>query len=168
MYDKKIDFYFNSDVEEIEDELFSLLKETFIHLIRNSVAHGIETVKERVKKNKSEGGLISIEILKKDRDFVVYYSDDGIGLNYGKILNKAIQFGLIKNEEAEKLSKSEITKLIFKDEFSTSDEGNMIAGTGVGMSVIKENILEKLNGKIKIVNNAQKGLRFEIIIPDVE
>lgn len=163
---KDVELKFNSELDNLPEIIYDPIKEILLHLIRNSISHGIETENERITLGKPEKGIIEINIKRKDGNkILIVYSDDGSGIDYDKVLKKAIELKLISEDEAKKLNKNGIIKFIFSEDFSTSNEKNMVAGTGVGMSVIKDNVLKELGGSIRVKNIFKKGLKFEIEIP---
>jgi len=163
---KKVNLVFEHNISKLDENLYRNLKQVFLHLIRNSIDHGIEFPDERIKNGKPEFGNIKINISEYENSYRIIYSDDGIGLDAEKIKAKAIEKNIISIEEANKMKKNEILNLIFKEGFSTKNDQNMIAGTGIGMTEIK-NVINKLKGKLKIYNSPKKGLKFEIIIPKI-
>ncbi len=164
-YDRKVNINFIYDIDGLPLSTYKLLKEIFLHLIRNSISHGIENREERIEKGKAEAGKINIHIYEEDNNYVVRYSDDGRGLNTTEILKQAIKTGIISEEEASQMDEKAIMNLIFKDGFSAKEKGDMVSGTGVGMSIVKNNILYLLHGKLTMKNNPSQGVTFIIKFP---
>jgi len=135
------------------DEIYNPL----IHMIRNSVDHGLETSEERVKCGKPDKGLIKLKAYHRGGNFVVEISDDGRGLNKEKILKKALENHIVNNIEG--LTDQEIYQLIFLPGFSTAEKVTDVSGRGVGMDVVRQAI-EKLRGKIEIASMPGKGATF--------
>ena len=154
------------EVPSLPISAYKFLKEVFIHLIRNSIAHGIEEKDKRLASNKVEQGRINIHITKEDGSIQIYYSDDGQGLNPVSIKQKAIENNLLSEQEVENMQKEEIMQLIFSDGFSTKAESDEVSGTGVGMSVVKNNIVNFLHGKIRLENKAPNGIGLKLIFPE--
>ncbi|HOK39828.1 MAG TPA: ATP-binding protein [bacterium] len=142
--------------------------DSFVHLIRNAVDHGIEFPSERKKLNKKPEGKITIElddkIINNQSYFIFKISDDGKGIDIEKLKGIIISKKLKTKEELEKLSKEEIMEFIFSDGISTKESVNQLSGRGIGLSAVK-NEVEKLNGKIKIESELNKGTTITISIP---
>ncbi len=164
-YRKKVELNFIYDIDGLPVPKYRVLKEIFLHLIRNSVAHGIEDQELRLKRGKDKTGRINIHIFEEDNSYIVRYSDDGAGFDVNLIKKKAIEKGLITEQEANNISDNEAIKFIFTDGFSSKDEIDPVSGTGVGMSVIKNNITNLLYGSLSITNKPLKGVSFLIKFP---
>lgn len=141
------------------DDLKPFVK-SLVHLFRNSVDHGIESMDDRAEIQKDEIGTISCTIKQENENLYIVIADDGAGLNIEKIKEKASSFGISTDE----LSDKEIEYLIFNDRFSTKDEISQTSGRGVGMAVVKDEV-EKLNGVIKINSQIDVGTTIEFVIP---
>ncbi|OPY05893.1 MAG: Chemotaxis protein CheA [Syntrophus sp. PtaB.Bin001] len=135
------------------DEIYNPL----VHMIRNSVDHGLETAEERLKCGKPEKGLIQLKAYHRGGNFVIEISDDGRGLNKEKILKKALDNHVVNNVEG--LTDQEIYRMIFLPGFSTAEKVTDVSGRGVGMDVVRQAI-EKLRGKIEIESTPGKGTTF--------
>ena len=161
---KKSGFTLNTALEGIDADKYKLLKELFLHLVRNSVAHGIEMPDDRVKAGKLENGKIILDIKEDTNSIIFEYSDDGRGFDVEKIKRRAIEHGIVTEFQASRMNNMEIIKLVFNDGFSTSDSQNNISGTGVGLSVVKKNIFKELKGKFNLINKPGKGIKVRITI----
>ena len=139
---------------EIDRNMVEEIYNPLVHMIRNSVDHGLETSEERVKAGKPEKGLITLKAYHRGGNIVIEIADDGRGLNKEKILKKAIKSGTVQNQET--LTDSEIYKLIFLPGLSTAEKVTDVSGRGVGMDVVKRAV-EKLRGKIEIESNFGRG-----------
>jgi two-component system chemotaxis sensor kinase CheA len=133
---------------------------SLVHVFRNSVDHGIETMDERYEIQKDEIGTISCTIKEQNDNLHIIIADDGAGLDIEKIKQKAKELEINTDD----LNDNEIEILIFNDRFSTKGEVSQTSGRGVGMAVVKDEI-EKLNGEIKINSQINIGTTFEFIIP---
>lgn len=133
-----------------------------VHIVRNSVGHGIEPPRERIKAGKPEKGTIYLKSFRDANNVVIEVSDDGKGISKDKVLKKAIEKGLVK--ENEKLSEKEILDLLFLPGFSTAEKVTGLSGRGVGMDVVKTSI-EKLRGKIELTSEEGKGSKTRLILP---
>ena len=141
-------------VEEISDPL--------IHMVRNSVDHGIEMPDVRVANGKPASGTVVLRAFHRSGSIVIEIRDDGAGLNKERLVAKAIEKGIIK--PGEQLSEKEIFNLIFAPGFSTAAVVTDISGRGVGMDVVRKNI-DKLRGKIDITSTLGHGSVFTISLP---
>ena len=159
---KKILLTMEGEDTEIDRNVVDELYEPMVHMIRNSVDHGLETPQERVAAGKEAEGEIRLKAFHRGGNIVVEISDDGRGLNRSRILEKACSNGLISNDT--KLSDEEIYNLIFHPGFSTAREVSDISGRGVGMDVVKKAI-EKLRGRVDIQTTPGKGSTFVISLP---
>jgi two-component system chemotaxis sensor kinase CheA len=142
---------------EIDRNMVDEIYNPLVHMIRNSVDHGLETPDERLQSGKSERGLITLKAYHRGGNIVIEIADDGKGLNKEKILTKAVKNGLVQSDDI--LSDSEIFKLIFMPGLSTAEKVTDVSGRGVGMDVVKRAV-EKLRGKIEIESNVGKGTIF--------
>jgi two-component system chemotaxis sensor kinase CheA len=141
-------------VEEISDPL--------IHMVRNSVDHGIEPPDVRITNGKPAAGTVRLRSFHQGGNIVIEIKDDGAGLNKDRLLAKAIEKGIVK--QSEQLSEKEIFNLIFAPGFSTAAVVTDISGRGVGMDVVRKNI-DKLRGKIEVQSNFGHGSTFTIFLP---
>ena len=147
---------------EIDRNVVEALYEPMVHMIRNSIDHGIETKEEREAAGKPEKGVVTLHAYHKGGNIVIEISDDGKGLSIFNILEKAIQSGLITGEED--LSDEQIYQLVMAPGFSTAAEITDISGRGVGMDVVKKAI-EELSGRVDIHSEEGKGSTFTISLP---
>lgn len=162
---KKAAVEFSSGVESLDSERYRYLKDVLIHLIRNSIDHGIEQPEERIKAGKNEEGVIKISVKESDGSLELEYSDDGKGFDVEKIRQKAIAEGIVDAVAIDEMNKMDIIKLVFKDGFSTKDSADMISGIGSGMAVVKKNVLNRLKGKLSLNNKAGRGITVKIKVP---
>ncbi|MDC0254170.1 ATP-binding protein, partial [Bacteriovoracales bacterium] len=141
---------------------FHILQDSVVHLLRNSLDHGIELPDERVKNGKSSKGKIEIICFDESEDELkVIIRDDGKGINTELITDKAVQKGLYTTEDAKKLSQEEIYDIIFLPTFSEREEADELSGRGVGMDIVKKNI-EKIGGRVVV--NSDFGMGTEIVL----
>lgn len=148
---------------EVDKNIIEHISDPLMHLIRNAVDHGIEPAEERLAQGKSERGTVWLEARNSGSDVLIIVRDDGRGLDRSKILEKAKQRGLIKQEEVEMTDK-EVFSLILLPGFSTNDQVTKYSGRGVGMDVVVKG-LEKLGGKILIDSVWGQGTTFTLKIP---
>jgi len=149
---------------EIDRNVLQVISDSLIHIIRNCVGHGIESPEERLSVGKSADGEISLSARTETDAVLIEISDDGKGLNYEKIKSKAIAKKMITAEEAEKLSKEDLSMLIFEPGFSTMDQVTAISGRGVGMDVVKKT-LDSIGGTIRVASTEGKGTVIQLTLP---
>jgi two-component system chemotaxis sensor kinase CheA len=164
-YFKDIEIKIIGDSIEIDRRILEELKDPLIHLIRNSIDHGIESLNERIAKGKSPKGIIEIKIIQNiDRKIELQIRDDGGGIDKTKIINSALKMGIYKQNEIEKLSDNEIHSLIFSSGISTSPFITTISGRGLGMAIVAEKV-NKLGGSIDLQTIKDQGTTFIITLP---
>jgi two-component system chemotaxis sensor kinase CheA len=161
--DKRVKPTISGKFVEIDRTSVENLNEALLHLIRNAIYHGIESPKERKEKSKPEEGLLQIKAKIDRNDIIITVEDDGKGIDVEKIKEKAIKENLITADQ--KIDREGIIALLFLSGFSTSDKVTSVAGRGVGLNIVYQNIVEKLNGNINVETKKGKGTRFTIRIP---
>ncbi|MDI1471800.1 MAG: chemotaxis protein CheA [Thermodesulfovibrio sp.] len=161
---KDIDLEIIGEDTEVDKSVIEHIGDPLVHIIRNSIDHGIESPDERVSKGKPPKGKITINAYQKGTQIVIDIVDDGKGIDVEAVKAKAITRGLITLEEAEKMSDDAIINLIFLPGFSTKDVSTEVSGRGVGMDVVKSNVA-KLNGYVEIFTEKDKGTTFRISLP---
>jgi len=159
---KEIDLKMYGENTEIDKQIAEDIMDSMVHLVRNSIDHGIETVEERLKLNKPPHGTLILRAYSKGNNVVVEVSDDGRGLDIDKIRERAIEKGLITEEDI--LDRQEIINLIFTPGFSTKTDVSEISGRGMGMDIVKEKITS-LGGFIDVETARDIGTRFTITLP---
>lgn len=140
------------------------LRIVLLHLIRNSIDHGIEDAETRKKAGKPEEGLISIHAVQLSTRILITVKDDGQGIQYSKIREKALKIFSGKKNEIDSLSDKDLQQYIFAAGFSTASETTHMSGRGMGLDIVR-NSMEKIKGKIKINSEQGKGTSFELTIP---
>jgi two-component system chemotaxis sensor kinase CheA len=160
--DKKVELVTVGMETELDKNIIEKLIEPLLHIIRNSLDHGIESKQERIEKLKNIVGTITIKASTVGSYVQIEISDDGAGLNTVKIRNKAISKGLIS--EQDKLTEQEIYNLIFESGFSTSESVTDVSGRGVGMDVVRRKVQE-MRGMIKIESEPDRFTRFILKLP---
>lgn len=149
---------------EVDKNIIDKLSDPLMHLIRNSMDHGIALPQDRIKQKKNPTGEIVLEARNTGSDIMIVISDDGRGLDRDKILNKAIDRGLTTRVEGEKLSDKEVFNFVMLPGFSTKDQVSEYSGRGVGMDVVRKNI-ETIGGSISLESSRHKGTVTTIKIP---
>lgn len=161
---KEIELEIKGEDTEVDKSVIENIGDPLVHIIRNSIDHGIEFPQERISKGKPEKGKILIDAYQKGTQIVIDIIDDGRGIDVEAVKAKAITKGLITLEEAEKMSEDALINLIFLPGFSTKDVSTEVSGRGVGMDVVKSNVA-KLNGYVEIFTEKDKGTTFRISLP---
>jgi two-component system chemotaxis sensor kinase CheA len=161
-FGKKVNFSVTGEDTELDRTVVEDIGDPLVHMVRNSLDHGLETTAQRIAAGKSEHGNVCLKAYHEGGNIVIELSDDGRGINPEKILSKAKKQGLIS--ENAQLSKEEILNLIFLPGFSTAEKVTAVSGRGVGMDVVRRNI-EKLRGKIEIDSEVGTGSTFRIRLP---
>ncbi len=161
---KKVVLRLEGTDTEIDRNVLQVISDSLIHLIRNCIGHGIEEPEERIKLGKPKEGSVWLNA-KNDTDAVIIeIKDDGRGLNYERIKNKAISKGLITEEEGSRLTEEELSMLIFEPGFSTMDQVTAISGRGVGMDVVKKT-MDSIGGEIQVLSKIGEGTTIVLTLP---
>ncbi len=161
---KKIDFIVQGEDTELDRRVADEIGEPLVHMIRNSIDHGIETEKERIGAGKTPTGKVVLSARQEGDSVVIEVNDDGRGFDKEKIIKKALESGIIQEYEASAMSNEEIFSLTFEPGFSTSKKPTEVSGRGVGMDVVKKTI-ESLNGNVYLESVAGKGTKVIIRLP---
>ncbi|MCC6928881.1 MAG: chemotaxis protein CheA [Gemmatimonadaceae bacterium] len=159
---KRVEFVAEGEDTEIDRNMVDFLGDPLVHMVRNSVDHGIEPTDERRAAGKPEVGRVRLSAYHASGNVVVEMSDDGRGLDRDRIVRKAMQQGLIAS--AEGLSDKDVHDLIFAPGFSTAETVTDVSGRGVGMDVVRRNI-EALRGRVEIQSRAGQGTTFIVRLP---
>ncbi len=159
---KKITLEMTGEQTEVDKTVIELISDPLVHLVRNSLDHGIEKPKQRLAAGKPETGKITLNAYHRGGNIVIEVCDDGRGLDKEKLLAKAIEKGLI--EDNLPMTDQQIFELIFMPGFSTAEQLSDISGRGVGMDVVRKNI-QTLGGNIEIKSEQGKGSVFAIHLP---
>lgn len=159
---KKIRLVQSGESTEMDRSMVEQISDPLIHMIRNSVDHGVEDPEKREELGKPAEGTIHLSAYHEGSSIVISISDDGKGLNREAIIKKAVSQGLIRS--GDHLSDSEVYNLVFAPGFSTAQQVTQISGRGVGMDVVKKNI-EAMRGRIAIESKPNKGTEFRLILP---
>ncbi|MEK4706547.1 chemotaxis protein CheA [Bacillus sp. FSL R10-2780] len=161
---KKIDLQITGEDTEVDKIVIDEIGDPLVHLIRNAIDHGIETVEKRRDAGKNETGTIKLEAFHSGNHVVIQITDDGNGIYKEKVLEKAIKNGVITETEANKLTDREVYDLIFQPGFSTAEVVSDLSGRGVGLDVVKHTI-HSLGGHLIIDSEEGKGSTFRIELP---
>lgn len=149
---------------QIDKSMIEALESPINHLVRNCVDHGIETTEERKKAGKSEIGMIKIDIAEHGDDVLIKIEDDGAGIDPEKIRKKAIQMGLVTDEQVAQLNERDVLQFIFSSGFSTAKKVSDVSGRGVGMDVVRTNV-ESLKGSIDLQSTLGQSSTVTLRLP---
>ncbi len=161
---KDVELVLSGEETEMDKTMIEDLNDPLVHLVRNAVDHGVETIEERIAAGKPEKSYVELSARQEGDHILITITDDGKGMRPEVIRNKAIEKGLITPEMANTLDETRCLELIFLPGFSTKDEISSVSGRGVGMDVVKTNI-QKLNGTVTIHSEVGKGSTFAISLP---
>ncbi len=161
---RKVTLELEGEGTEIDRNMVEKFYDPLMHMVRNSVDHGIEPPEERVAAGKPEKGTVVLSAYHKGGNVCIEIRDDGKGLDREKIIAKALENGLITEDDVENMSEDEAYHLIFKAGFSTAEQVTEISGRGVGMDVVQRTI-DELRGKVEISTELGKGTTFTIALP---
>ncbi|HDR4893020.1 MULTISPECIES: chemotaxis protein CheA [Bacillus] len=161
---KKIDLQITGEDTEVDKIVIDEIGDPLVHLIRNAIDHGVETVEKRRDAGKNETGTIKLEAFHSGNHVVIQITDDGNGINKGKVLEKAIKNGVVTEADANRLTDREVFDLIFQPGFSTAEVVSDLSGRGVGLDVVKHTI-HSLGGHLIIDSEEGKGSTFRIELP---
>ena len=161
---KKIELLISGAETTVDKKIIEEIKSPLIHIIRNSIDHGIETPEERISHGKPEVGKIIISAKNLSNKIVIEIKDDGRGVNIEKIKRKALATGLLSEVEMKQLNDEQIMNLIFLPGFSTGENVTEISGRGIGLDVVQSKITQ-LEGKVSVLSETGKGATLRIELP---
>lgn len=161
---KKIDLMIEGENTELDRSVIEEINDPLIHLIRNSVDHGIESGEERLKAGKPERATIKLTARHEQGRIILTVEDDGKGIDPEKIRSVAVGKGIISDVDANALSDDEAINLIFSSGFSTARVVNDVSGRGVGLDIVRNNI-QRLNGTVMVETEMGKSTRFMVTLP---
>jgi len=161
---KLIELQLEGAETELDNNIIQQIADPLLHLVRNSVAHGIERAEDRYHSGKPDHGNVIVRAYHRGNHIYIEVEDDGRGLDYEKIRATGIDLGLISAEQAAQLGERDLLELIFHPGFSTAPRKTELAGRGVGLDVVRANITS-LNGEIDIDTQKGLGTRFTLKVP---
>ncbi len=161
---KKVDFIVDGQDTEIDRTVIERIRDPLVHLLRNSIDHGIETPEERIAAGKPEAGTLKLTAFQEHSYIVIVVEDDGRGIDPEKVRQSAVSKGIISAEAAARLSDSESVELIFAPGTTTTEQTTDISGRGVGMDIVKTNI-ESINGFVELDNRIGQGCKMTVKLP---
>ena len=162
--DKKINLVMEGRETELDRTIIEAVKDPLTHLVRNAIDHGLETPADRVAAGKPEEGVLRLRAFHESGHVNIEIRDDGNGIRREKVLEKAIQKGLIHPEQAARMADREVFALLFAPGFSTADKVTNISGRGVGLDVVKKNV-EKIGGTVDVQSVPGRSTTFRVKIP---
>ena len=161
---KKVELKIQGGETELDKILINQLADPLLHLIRNSIDHGIETDQQRVAINKNEIGQINLSAYYLGSNAIIEIEDDGKGIDSNIIAAKAVEKNLLSKEQASELSEKEIFDLIFEPGFSSAEQVTELSGRGVGMDVVKTSI-NQMQGSIRVESKVDHGTKITLRLP---
>lgn len=161
---KDVELVTSGEQTEVDTAVVERLVDPLVHMVRNSVFHGIEPAEARTARGKPAKGTVYLHAAHRGNSIIIEVEDDGAGLDVEKIKAKAVAVGLIRPEQAPELPYAEALKLIFLPGFSTAEQVGDQAGRGVGMDVVKR-VVESMNGHIDIETEKGVGTKFTLSLP---
>ncbi len=161
---KEINFVMEGQETELDRSIIDELSDPLTHLLRNAIDHGIEKPEERKAKGKPIEGKIELKAYQKGSEIIIEVKDDGSGIDAESIGRKAVEKGIVSEEELEQLEKRDVLDFVFHPGFSTAAEVTDVSGRGVGMDIVR-NTVKKLDGQISIESELGSGSSFIISLP---
>lgn len=163
--DKPVDLQLIGEETEVERTVFELLGDPLVHLVRNSMDHGVEKKDVRLERGKPATAKVVVSAKQSGGNVMIEITDDGGGINREKVLSKAIERGFVPaGVDPSTIPDDQVFQYIFQPGFSTADKISDLSGRGVGLDVVKSN-LDKIHGKINIFSKAGQGTTFRLTIP---
>lgn len=162
--EKDIDFIMEGRDIELDKSVLDAISEPLLHLLRNAVGHGIESMEERQQHGKNTRGTIRLEAKRDENHILIDVSDDGRGIDLELMKGIAVRKGFIKQEEAELLKDREVMKILFAPGFSSVEKVTGLSGRGVGLNVVRTAARE-MGGTVEVTTEKGKGSRFSLTLP---
>lgn len=162
--DKKIDLVVTGAETELDRTVIDEIGDPLVHLLRNAVDHGVESIQDRLASGKSETGTVNLRAFHSGNHVFIEIEDDGAGIKPQKILQSAIKKGIITQEQAAAYSDDEAIQLLFAPGFSTAEVISDVSGRGVGLDVVKSKITS-LGGNVVVYSTPGKGTNFSVQLP---
>ncbi|WP_074037231.1 chemotaxis protein CheA [Exiguobacterium profundum] len=161
---KKVQLDISGAETELDRTVIDEIGDPLVHLIRNAIDHGIERPEVRLQAGKPEQGMLALRAYHGGNRVFIEIEDDGAGINVDKVRSKALERGVITDEEATTMSENELAMLIFAPGFSTADVVTDLSGRGVGLDVVK-NKIESLGGVVSLETVGGQGTKFQVSLP---
>ncbi|MFI5057383.1 MAG: response regulator [Candidatus Acidiferrales bacterium] len=161
---KNVELDLSGSETELDNNIIQQISDPLVHLVRNSVAHGIERPQDRLAAGKPEAGKVSLRAYHRGNHIYIEVEDDGRGIDYKRVKQSAIERGLVSLETADRLTERDLREMLFHPGFSTAPVKTELAGRGVGLDVVRAN-LNVLNGEIDIQSKTGEGTKFTLKVP---
>jgi two-component system chemotaxis sensor kinase CheA len=161
---KEVQLITKGEETELDKKVIDVIGEPIMHMVRNSIDHGLESPDERVNLNKPQIGTVTLNAHQAGNQIFVEISDDGRGLRADRIRKKALERGLVSAEALSNMDDEDVYQFIFHPGFSTADRITDVSGRGVGMNVVRE-VVKEMNGSIDIETEPEMGTRFIMAFP---
>jgi chemosensory pili system protein ChpA (sensor histidine kinase/response regulator) len=161
---KQVELDLAGSQTELDNSIIQQISDPLVHLVRNSVAHGIEHSETRKAAGKSEAGKVSLRAYHRGNHIYVEVEDDGGGIDYERVRQSAVERGLVSSATADGLTERDLREMLFHPGFSTAPAKTELAGRGVGLDVVRAN-LNALNGEIEIQSIRGQGTKFTLKVP---
>jgi chemosensory pili system protein ChpA (sensor histidine kinase/response regulator) len=161
---KKVELEFSGSETELDNNIIQQISDPLVHLVRNSVAHGIEGPADRAAAGKQEQGTVFLRAYHRGNHIYIEVEDNGRGIDYQRVKQSAIDCGLVSGETADRLTERDLREMLFHPGFSTAVVKTELAGRGVGLDVVRSN-LNTLNGEIEVQSTAGLGTKFTLKVP---
>jgi chemosensory pili system protein ChpA (sensor histidine kinase/response regulator) len=161
---KQVELDLTGSETELDNNIIQQISDPLVHLVRNSVAHGIEHADARRSAGKSEIGKVSLRAYHRGNHIYIEVEDDGGGIDYDRVKQAAVERGLVSHDTADRLTERDLREMLFHPGFSTASSKTELAGRGVGLDVVRAN-LNQLNGEIEINSTRGEGTKFTLKVP---
>ena len=161
---KQVELDFSGSETELDNNIIQQISDPLVHLVRNSVAHGIECAQDRLANGKGEQGRVTLRAYHRGNHIYIEVEDDGRGIHYERVKQSAIESGLVSAETADRLTERDLREMLFHPGFSTAVVKTELAGRGVGLDVVRSN-LNALNGEIEVQSTTGSGTKFILKVP---
>jgi two-component system, chemotaxis family, sensor kinase CheA len=161
---KDVQLILSGEDTDLDKGLLDAIAEPMTHLVRNSISHGIESPEERTRRGKPARGTIRLNAYHHGNQVVVEVRDDGSGVDAAKVKARAVERGVIRAEEASRLTEADILSLIFRPGFSTAVEVTEVSGRGVGLDVV-QTVMQRLKGTVQVETQSGQGTTFRLRLP---
>jgi chemosensory pili system protein ChpA (sensor histidine kinase/response regulator) len=161
---KQVDLDLSGSETELDNNIIQQISDPLVHLVRNSVAHGIESSSDRAAAGKTATGSITLRAYHRGNHIYIEVEDDGRGIDYERVKQSAIERSLVSPETADRLTERDLREMLFHPGFTTAPVKTELAGRGVGLDVVRAN-LNALNGEIDIQSTSGQGTKFTLKVP---
>ncbi len=161
---KQVDVVVEGENVSVDDSLIEVIKASLVHLVRNSIDHGIESPEDRKAANKPDKGQLRIHAYEEEDRIIVEIQDDGKGIDHERLRKVIVERGVYSETEAAKMDKKQLVSMIFKSGVSTAKNVTAISGRGIGLDMVYNSILQ-IQGRIDTDTEIGKGTKFSLVLP---